>query len=250
MPQIFKSGANTTVKICLLALGFLPVAVFGGGSLISRSPANTNVEVPLNQPVPFSHKHHVMELGIDCRFCHVSVEDSKHASVPPSETCMTCHAQIWTNSPLLEPVRKSYAEGTPIIWNKLNKVPEFVYFDHSIHIDRGINCNTCHGPVQEMHITFKGKNLSMSWCLECHREPEKYIRDQAPGKNISPQEQVFQLYRNLQAHKEESLSDLDKDLVNGEALMTKKEDIEGGEKLLEKYKINKKQLMDCWVCHR
>lgn len=250
MPQIFKPSANTAAKLSLILAGLLPVAILFGGSTVSRSPANTNVDVPLNQPVVFSHKHHAIELGIDCRFCHVSVEDSKHATVPPSETCMTCHSQIWTNSPLLDPVRKSYLEGTPIVWNKVNKLPEFVFFDHSIHIARGINCNTCHGPIQEMQMTWKGQTLSMSWCLECHREPEKYLRDQAPGKNLSPQEQVFELYRKYQHSGTTNMDDKEKALLDGNARFEEASAVESGKELVERFKVNKKQLMDCWVCHR
>lgn len=250
MPQLFSASANTKAKLSLILAAVLPVALLYGGSTVSRSPANTNVDVPLNQPVAFSHKHHVFELGIDCRFCHVSVEESKHASVPPSETCMTCHSVIWTNSPLLEPVRKSYAEGTPLIWNKVNKVPEFVYFDHSIHLARGINCNTCHGPVQDMHITWKGKTLSMMWCLECHREPENYLRNAAPDRKLSPQEQVFELYRKYQRSGTLGMTSEEKNLLKGDSRFESKIGVEKGEELLKTYKVNKKQLMDCWVCHR
>ncbi|HTR42432.1 MAG TPA: cytochrome c3 family protein, partial [Pseudomonadales bacterium] len=108
---------------------------------------------PIEQPVPFSHKHHVFGLGLDCRFCHATVEHSAFAGMPSTETCMTCHSQIWTNSPMLEPVRQSFRENTPIQWIRVNALPEFVYFDHSIHVAKGIGCTTCHGPVGEMTLT-------------------------------------------------------------------------------------------------
>lgn len=248
MPQLFKPSANTAVKVSLLLFAVLPLGVLFGGRTITRSANNTDVHVPLDQPVPFSHKHHVFELGIDCRFCHTSVEKSAKASVPATETCMTCHSQIWTNAKILEPVRKSWETGTPIVWNKVNKVPEFVYFDHSIHIARGINCNTCHGPVQDMHITWKSHDLSMAWCLECHREPEKYLHEVNPEKSLSPQEQVFELYRKQQQG--DQLSKTEFHLLKGDGKLKTQEDVDAGKKLVEKYKVNVKQLMDCWVCHR
>ncbi|MBX3118099.1 MAG: cytochrome c3 family protein [Fimbriimonadaceae bacterium] len=175
MAQIFKESSNVMAKLSLMLGATAPIILLYAGSTITRSPANTKAGVALNQPVPFSHKHHVFELGIDCRYCHVAVEKSAVASVPTTETCMSCHSQIWTNSPLLEPVRKSYEDGTPLVWNKVNKVPEFVYFNHSIHIERGISCNQCHGAVQEMTMTSKAQAFSMDWCLTCHTEPEKYL---------------------------------------------------------------------------
>ncbi|HEV2472697.1 MAG TPA: cytochrome c3 family protein, partial [Chthonomonadales bacterium] len=141
MPQVFHPAANTLAKLSLLAGVVLPMGVIVGASGITRSPYNTNVGVALEQPVPFSHEHHATELGIDCRYCHSDVEKSATAGVPPTHTCMSCHSQIWTNSPLLEPVRESYRTGIPLRWNKVNALPDFVYFNHSIHVNRGINCN-------------------------------------------------------------------------------------------------------------
>lgn len=248
MPQLFRPKSNTTAKLSLGLGGAVPVLVLLIGSAVSRSSANTNQNVPLNQPVVFSHKHHALELGIDCRFCHPSVEKSSKAGVPATEVCMTCHSMIWTNSPLLEPVRKSFAEGTPIVWNKVNKLPEFVYFDHSIHIARGVSCNACHGPVQEMNMTWKGQVFSMEWCLSCHREPEKYLRDLAPEKGLTPQEQVFSFYKKLQLH--DHIEGSDWYLSKGNGKVRSAEEVAKGQELLEKYKVNKKQLDDCWVCHR
>lgn len=238
-----------------MLLGLAPFILFYAGSTISRSSANTKVGIAVNQPVPFSHKHHVRELGIDCRFCHPSVEKSGTAGIPPTETCMTCHSQIWTNSPLLEPVRKSMETGEPIKfvngdkgWNLVNKVPEFVYFNHSVHIDRGIACNQCHGPVQEMHMTFKGKPFSMSWCLECHREPEKFIYADPAKTDMTPREQVFNLYRKIQSG--DPLTPREKDIAAGN-MGARKADEKLTEEQLEKfYRMKKKQLEDCWICHR
>jgi hypothetical protein len=253
MAQLFKPKANSMARASVLGLALGPVILFYAGSTITRSPANTKADVPLNQPVPFSHKHHAFELGIDCRYCHVSVEKSKTSSVPATEVCMSCHSQIWTNSPLLEPVRTSYEKGLPIEgvegvgWNQVNKLPEFVYFDHSIHIARGINCNHCHGPIQEMTITWKGRPFSMAWCLECHREPEKYLyKDTAAN---SPREQVFGLYRKLQ--NKDPLTPHEEALAHGQDAQVKtKEELQTGEELLKAYKVKKQQLTDCYTCHR
>lgn len=254
MAQIFKPSANSAAKASLLALGLAPWVLFYAGSTITRSSSNTKVDVPLNQPVPFSHKHHVEELGIDCRYCHTAVEKTRSAGIPATETCMSCHSQIWTNSPILEPVRKSYESGLPITWvngdvgwNQVNKAPEFVYFDHSIHIDRGVSCNTCHGPVQQMHITWKGKYFSMAWCLECHREPEKFLYEDAE-KPQEPRQKVFDLYRKVQNG--DKLTPRERAVVNDEAYKPSAEELEEGKKLVEAYQVKKQQLTDCWTCHR
>lgn len=255
MAQMFKPSANTAARGSIMALGVAPFILFYAGSTLSRSPYNTKQGVPLNQPVPFSHKHHVTELGIDCRFCHTSVEKSGTSSIPPVETCMTCHSQIWTNSPLLDPVRKAYEDGTPIKfangdkgWNLVNKVPEFVYFNHSIHIDRGITCNQCHGAIQEMHITAKGKPFSMAWCLECHREPEKFIYADPSNKDMTPREQVFNFYKKIQNG--EKLTPRERDIAHGGMGIRSAAEALSEEQLEELYKLKKKQLEDCWTCHR
>lgn len=255
MAQLFKPSANTLSRGSMMALGIAPLVLFYAGSTISRSPYNTKQGVPLNQPVPFSHKHHVKELGIDCRFCHTGVETSPVAGIPPVETCMTCHSQIWTNSPLLEPVRKAYETGEPLAfangdegWNVVNKVPEFVYFDHSIHINRGVNCNQCHGPVQEMHITYKGKPFAMAWCLECHRDPAKFVYADPERKDLSPREQVFELYRKIQ--NEDRLSAREEDIAKGNMGIRSGDEVLDEKQLEALYKLKKKQLEDCWTCHR
>jgi hypothetical protein len=176
MAQTFSRSANLWFKLAVLAvvLFVTSIALFGG--MIYRSPLWTRAHVPLAQPVPFSHEHHVSGLGLDCRYCHTSVENSSFAGIPPTETCMTCHSQIWTNAPLLEPVRASYRENKPLHWTRVHDLPDFVYFDHSIHIAKGIGCATCHGRVDQMPITWKQQDLQMRWCLECHKDPGSYIQ--------------------------------------------------------------------------
>lgn len=226
MAQIFHQSFNTISRVSLLGAMVLPLGAIMAGSAITRSSYNTKVNVPLPQPVPFSHQHHASELGIDCRYCHTSVEKSANAGVPPTQTCMSCHSQIWTNSPLLEPVRASYRTDMPIKspddgtdgWNRVNSVPEFVYFNHSIHINKGIGCNECHGPVNKMHLTYKSQAFFMAWCLNCHRNVEQFIR---------PKDEVFNLDYMHPANQ-----------------------IEKGEALVQQYHVNKEQLTDCWICHR
>jgi hypothetical protein len=140
------------------------------------SPYYTNVNVTREQPVPFSHKHHAGELGIDCRYCHTSVEKSSFAGVPPTQTCMTCHSQIWTNATMLEPVRASYRSDKSISWTRVYALPDYVYFNHSIHVNKGVGCTSCHGEIAQMPLTYKANTLYMGWCLDCHRQPEKYLR--------------------------------------------------------------------------
>jgi hypothetical protein len=240
MAQVFHPAANTLAKISLAAVALGPVALICGASAISRSAFNTNVGIPLDQPIPFSHEHHINELGIDCRYCHVQVEKSANATLPATETCMSCHSQIWTNSPLLQPVRDSYTTGKPIKWNVVNKVPEFVYFNHSIHINRGVQCNTCHGTIQKMQLVAKGKPFFMVWCLECHRNPEKFI-----GKR----EDVFSFYEKVQLG-EEKLTPEERTLADHGEVSRSAAGIEEGKKRVKEYGIKTKQLADCWICHR
>ncbi len=271
MAQLFKPYANSIATMSLMIAAGTPVLLIVTGSLITRSPANTKALVPIDQPVPFSHKHHVKELGIDCRYCHNTVEEQANASVPATEVCMSCHSQIWTNSPMLEPVRNSYETGKPIKWTKVNAVPDFVYFDHSIHINRGISCNTCHGAVQEMAITWKGRPFSMAWCLDCHKHPEKYMLDISPSKVgshadgeagehgeghdeshaanvLTPREQVFELYRKIASG--EKLTEMEWRLSRGHTQHLPNDQVHAGYKRMEEKGINVSQLSDCWVCHR
>jgi NAD-dependent SIR2 family protein deacetylase len=170
------------------------------------------------QPVPFSHKHHVSGLGIDCRYCHTAVEQSAFAGIPSTSTCMNCHSQIWTNSPMLEPVRESYRTGQPLRWTRVHNLAEFAYFNHSIHVNKGVGCATCHGPVDQMPLIAQQESLLMEWCLDCHRNPEQYLR---------PREEVFNMSWTAPANQSEL-----------------------GLELVRKYNVRTEQLTDCSVCHR
>ncbi|MBS1704265.1 MAG: cytochrome c3 family protein [Armatimonadetes bacterium] len=251
MPNLFRPSANAYAKLSLALSAALPVLLITVGSGVSRSSANTGVMNHLDQPVPFSHKHHAYELGIDCRYCHTSVEKSSYAGIPQTETCMTCHSQIWQDSPLLEPVRQSFATGQPLKWTEVNKVPEFVYFNHSIHVNRGVNCNNCHGQVQQMQITQKGRALFMSWCLECHREPEKYLFTDEKNPQMSPRQQVFNLYLKYQSDPlGDEMNPQEKSLIFGNEQKTNvKALIERGNQLLKDRGVRKQELTDCTVCH-
>jgi hypothetical protein len=216
MAQIFPRSMNFIARLSvaggILAVGALGAALYG----IEMSPWFTDVNVAQPQPVPFSHKHHAGELGIDCRYCHTSVEKSSFAGLPPTQTCMSCHSQIWTNAKMLEPVRASYRDDKSIAWTRVNALPGFVYFDHSIHVSKGIGCTTCHGPMAEMPLTWRANTLYMSWCLDCHRQPEKYVR---------PKSEVFNPNYTPPANQ-----------------------MELGRKLVKEYKIQK--LQNCSTCHR
>jgi len=250
MAQIFRPSANSVAKLSLIGFALGVPAVWLAIAGLSRSPANTKVDVPLNQPVPFSHQHHTWELGIDCRYCHTTVEKSSYAGLPSTETCMSCHSQIWTNSPMLEPIRQSYETNTPIRWNLVNKVPQFVFFNHSIHIARGLNCNICHGAVNNMQITWKGNSFQMAWCLQCHRAPERYLHENETGGNQTPRQQVFNMYWELQEHGVSGLPDKEKELADGHFEGSDDAaDLEAGKELIQKYGIRVQQLADCSICH-
>ena len=248
MAQLFKASMNSYAKISLMIFASLPVLAILVGMTLARNAPNTRQGLPLDQPVPFSHKHHTIELGIDCRYCHTSVETAADAGMPSTETCMSCHNHIWTNSPLLEPVRQSYAENRPIVWTQLNKVPEFVYFNHSVHINKGISCNQCHGAIQDMQIAYKARTLFMSWCLECHKKPENYLYTDPQNKELSPREQVFNLYLKYQGdRKMGSMTRTEIDLLTGgeqHALSS-----EEGKELVKARGLKKEQLQDCALCH-
>ncbi|HEX4750620.1 MAG TPA: cytochrome c3 family protein [Bryobacteraceae bacterium] len=176
MPQYFARSANTIYRLVLFASAGSVVVVACLGYLIVRSPYESMQNVPREQPIPFSHEHHVGGLGIDCRYCHTTVETSAFANVPPTKVCMNCHSQMWATSPTLEPVRESYRSGRSIEWTRVNDLPDFVYFNHSIHVHKGIGCETCHGRVDKMPLTWQAQPLTMEWCLNCHRHPERYVR--------------------------------------------------------------------------
>ena len=153
MAQIFHRSTNTLSKVSIFGAVFIIAAVAVGIGIVIRSPYLTEARVVREQPVPFSHKHHVSGIGIDCRYCHTSVEDSSFAGIPPTKTCMNCHSQVWSDSPTLEPVRASFREDRSLQWTRVNDLPDFVYFDHSIHVHCGVGCITCYGPVDQMPMT-------------------------------------------------------------------------------------------------
>jgi hypothetical protein len=214
MAQIFHRSANTISRVTIFGavfiVGFI-LWVIGG---IVRSPYFTNQGIQREQPIPFSHQHHVAGLGIDCRYCHTSVETSSFAGVPPTQTCMNCHQQIWTSAEMLEPVRASFASNKPIRWSRVHRLPDFVHFNHSIHVNKGIGCASCHGRIDKMSLTYQASPLTMEWCLDCHRAPEK---------NIRPREEVFNM-----------------------AYVAKNQE-EIGPKLVKQYNVQK--LTACSTCH-
>jgi len=216
MAQIFPRAANSIAKVSIVAVVILLGLLVTAAYTIDRGSFNTNVGVSPDQPVPFSHKHHVGDDGIDCRYCHTSVESSSFAGIPATEICMSCHSQIWSNASILEPVRASYRTGQSLSWTRVHDLPDFVYFNHSIHVNKGIGCSTCHGRIDQMPLTHKVNTLFMNWCLNCHREPEQYIR---------PRDQVFNM-----------------------AYQPPPNQLEVGRKLVAEYKVQK--LTDCWTCHR
>ena len=218
MAQIFHPSTNTVSKLTIFGAVFLIGGLLWLLAELNRSSYVTQANVVRPQPVPFSHKHHVSGLGIDCRYCHTAVEQSAFAGIPSTSTCMNCHAQIWTNSPMLEPVRESYRTGQPLRWTRVHNLAEFAYFNHSIHVNKGVGCATCHGAVDQMPLVAQEKSLLMEWCLDCHRNPEQYLR---------PREEVFNMSWIAPANQSEL-----------------------GMELVRKYNVRTEQLTDCSVCHR
>jgi hypothetical protein len=216
MAQIFHRSTNTIARVSIYGAALIAFSAVYLLYIFAGSPYVTEVNVAKVQPVPFSHRHHAGELGIDCRYCHTAVEESSDAGIPPTQTCMTCHSQIWTGSPMLEPVRASYRDDQSIPWVRVNQVPDYVYFNHSIHINKGIGCTTCHGPVGDMPLTWQANSLQMGWCLDCHRAPQNFVR---------PRNQVFSV-----------------------TYQTPPNQAELGPKLVKQYKIQ--SLTNCTTCHR
>jgi hypothetical protein len=217
MSQLFPQYANALAKLtiaCVVAL------VIGSGYVLYASvwsPYGTRVEVPRPQPVPFSHEHHVSGLGLDCRYCHSFVERSASAGFPPTETCMNCHSYVWKDSPMLAPVRESWRTRTPLQWTRVYDLPDFVFFNHRIHVAKGVGCETCHGRVDRMPITYQAATLYMKWCLECHKAPERYLR---------PRDKVFTMgYEPA-----------------GDQLTI-------GKRLKDEYHV-RQNLTECYTCHR
>jgi len=183
MSNLFPKSANKLPLQILLFLG-LTAGILSAGITYYATPKYTRVGYAPNQPVPFSHALHSGQLGMDCRYCHSNVEKSGYANVPTAQTCMNCHNQIKVDSPLLAPVRESYASGGSVPWVKIHEAPDYVYFNHAVHVARGVSCVDCHGQINEMEVVYHAKPLSMGWCLDCHREPERVLRDPALVTNL------------------------------------------------------------------
>jgi len=217
MAQVFNRNINWIAKFSIIAVLGLVGGLFSILLNINRLDYVSGVGVSRDQPVPFSHKHHVTGMGIDCRYCHTSVETSAFAGIPPVETCMTCHSLIWTEAPLLEPVRAAFRDDVPLQWTRVHDLPDFVYFKHNIHVNKGIGCTTCHGAVDQMPLMRKAETLNMEWCLACHRNPAQFIR---------PRDRVFDVAWRPPADQELR-----------------------GRQLVEEYEVRVSQLTDCSVCH-
>lgn len=228
MAQLFHPSSNTIAKM-VIAGGALGVpGLIGAGYAINMS-YGYQVYKPIEQPVQFSHKHHTMDDGIDCRYCHTAVEKSTSAGIPDTHTCMSCHSQIWSDSPELAPVRASYTSGQPINWNRVHDLPDFVYFNHSLHINSGVGCESCHGRIDQAPLAQKVHTFSMQWCLDCHRHPEKFLR---------PKEAVWTM--GWKAADAGINPDTKKPYTQEEL----------GSKLVKQYKIgHERQLTDCYTCH-
>lgn len=220
MSQIFRPAANAWFR-CTIAGGFFSViGLLVFGDALQKSTYITEVNVPKQQNPPFSHRHHA-SLGIDCRYCHTSAETGAFAGIPPTKTCMNCHSQIWNESPMLAPVRESWASGKPLEWTRVHDLPEFVYFNHSVHVNKGVGCATCHGRVDDMPLVRKQNTLYMGWCLDCHRDPSKFLR---------PREHMTDMAYELKPEEQAKL----------------------GAELVQKYHVNTNdyRMLDCYNCHR
>jgi hypothetical protein len=219
MPQIFHHSTNTIARVSIFGSIFFLGVLLWVIQEINRSPYVTQAYVAVEQPVQFSHKHHVGDDGIDCRYCHTTVEQSAFAGIPPTKTCINCHSQLFADSPYLEPVRESWRSGKPIRWVRVHDLPEFVYFDHSIHVNKGVGCSSCHGRVDLMPLVWPVASLQMEWCLECHREPERFLR---------PRDQIFNMEWQPSANQ-----------------------LEEGRRLAKEYNIASRKVMEsCSTCHR
>lgn len=217
MPAAFSPAINLLAKFVLLAIAGFSAAGIGWWWFWPRMDYRRHTNWTVDQVVPFSHKHHVSGLGIDCRFCHATVEVAGDAGMPPTYTCMTCHSQIWTNAAMLAPVRQSLANGTMLVWHRVTDLPDYVYFNHAIHIAKGIGCASCHGDVESMPLMRKAKSMTMGFCLDCHRDPAPHLR---------PKNEIF----NTAWHRT-------KDTPSPQALMAQ-------------YHVGGRNLTDCSICHR
>jgi hypothetical protein len=184
VPQVFSRTADTWLRaIALGALGLTAILFLGALAFARSQYWDVVARTPL-QPVPFSHKHHAGELGIDCRYCHTTVETSAFAGLPSTTICLTCHSQLFAKADVLAPVRQSAASGRPIAWNRVHTLPDFVYFNHAIHVAKGVACRECHGRIDQMPMTWRTAPLEMEWCLDCHRDP---------GPHLHPKDEVFSM---------------------------------------------------------
>jgi hypothetical protein len=216
MSQIFHRSTNTIARVSIFGAAFIVAGLLGLFDEVNRSPWVTQARVARDQPIQFSHERHVAGNGIDCRYCHTSVEESSFAGIPPTKTCMNCHSEIFSDSPFLEPVRQSFRSDRSIEWTRVHDLPDFVYFNHSIHVNKGVGCTTCHGQVDRMPLMWQEKSLQMEWCLDCHRNPERYVR---------PRSAVFSV-----------------------DYATPSNQLELGRRLVAQYHIQK--LTSCSTCHR
>ena len=214
---IFGPRANLFMNVALISIGSAAVVLMLAIWVVPVMGYNTEERFAPEQPVPFSHKHHVSGRGLDCRYCHTTVEKSASAGMPSTAICMTCHSQIWTNAAMLAPDRQSLAQNVPLRWTRVYTLPDYVFFDHSIHIAKGVGCTECHGPIGDMALTWKARTLYMSWCLSCHRDPAPHLR---------PKDQVFNPHWRRTAS-----------TPSGKALMAQ-------------YHVDTKNLSDCGICHR
>lgn len=236
MAQLFPSYSNTLARLLPvgLVLGLGGIAWAWHAAIFSSYATSTHV--PVEQPVPFSHKHHVAGLGIDCRYCHTSVETSSFAGIPATETCMTCHSQVWKDAPVLAPVRESWATGKPLHWTRVNNLPDYVYFNHSIHIQKGVACVSCHGRVDEMPLMAKEHSLYMRWCLDCHRAPEQHQQPASEVFAMKDEPTQGSVTARLESRGEQ----------RGEALPY----LEHGLQALHANAKPGTKLEDCSICHR
>lgn len=216
MSQIFHHSTNTLSRLSIFGGIFILAFLVWAWAELNASTYATRAKVPVEQPVPFSHEHHVGGLGIDCRYCHTTVETSSFANIPPTKTCMNCHSQIWNTAPMLEPVRESFRTDKSIRWIRVHDLPDYVYFNHSIHVAKGVGCTTCHGQVNKMPLMWQESTLQMTWCLDCHRQPERFVR---------PRSEVFSV-----------------------TYAPPPDQLELGRKLVKEYNIQ--SLTSCSTCHR
>ncbi len=218
MAQLFSRSADMWLRVALLVLIGGLAFLFVAFVILSRSSYVTDQGWTVDQPVPFSHEHHAGALQIDCRYCHDSVESSPVAGLPPTHTCMSCHSQLWTGAEMLAPVRQSLAQGEPLRWNRVNELPDYVFFHHGVHVNAGVGCVECHGQVDTMPLMRKAEPMTMGWCLSCHRDPAPHLR---------PRDKVTDMNWQYQGDRRKL-----------------------GEALMRKHEIGEGDLTHCYTCHR